>query len=69
VKAPLPYVFRELPSCTACGSVSLRIGKTIKQDDGKLQYATCKACGCRQKIVWEIPLGGIADWTPSKIRP
>ena len=56
----LPTVFVELPACNGCGCVAFDIDKTISdQGDGsKLQYANCRACGLRQKIVYEIPLGG-----------
>jgi hypothetical protein len=52
------YIFLDAPVCD-CGSWdSWKIEKTIQQADGKLQYATCRACERKKKIVWEIPPGG-----------
>jgi hypothetical protein len=58
--ADLPYTFATLPACRQCGCLSFNIDGTVKQDDGsKVNYANCAYCGLRQKILWDVPPGGI----------
>lgn len=49
------YCFVTRPRCTACGSASLRLDHTVRNEAGEVenQHATCRTCGGRCIICWE----------------
>lgn len=50
-------VVREMLVCPYCGGVDkLRVdGGTLRDADGKIQYAHCRQCGAGVLIRWQIP--------------
>lgn len=52
----LETIVTELPTCLPCGSLRLRVKRTIPQGDGsRLRYVRCLDCGWRGKWVAEPP--------------
>ncbi len=48
------YIFVALPRCPSCGEANHKTYRTSKSSDGsKAQYALCRCCGEKFRIIWE----------------